>query len=362
MKKRIVIFSFLTILIIVAISAIVDGVQELGSFKNMDVNLKVADFTVTKSNYNTLNYHYDDENVDYQFYVSQDVFHLREDRKNQLFNFFNSFNNVQDKFYLSIASNINKANIAGSTSNIDFDGIDVDNFHVSTSTGDINVSNSKGSILDFQTSTGNKNLFKINFNQIFLRSSTGDLTAKNVYGNTLNSETSTGNYYLDYIYTDKANFVSTTGDYNLENLNINNLSIKSSTGRVGISKASGKNLEIETSTGDNKILSSSFDRIKTKTSTGKIYIESTYAKSIDIKTSTGDTVIYSQNYSNDIHIEASSADITIYNLDFDEYKVEVHTGSGKIRTSFGDFDRDFIRGNASKTIYIKTSSGDVVFK
>ena len=94
------------------------------------------------------------------------------------------------------------------------------------------------------------------------------------------------------------------------------------------------------------------------TGTGK----STYAKNIRIKTVTGDVVIYSQNYADDIEIESSSADVTIYNLDFDKYKVEVHTGSGNIKTPYGNFDKDFSRGNSERLIYIKTSSGDVEFK
>lgn len=196
-----------------------------------------------------------------------------------------------DKFYIkSNITSIKTLKRYNVTIKVSLPETELDNFILSTSTGDLTVDKLHSSIVKVKSSTGNFNIGSVDARVINLVSSTGDKNIEKLNGKVINIKSSTGDLEAGSLNAERVVVVSSTGEKTLGSVESGESVFKSNTGDLEIDNISG-NISVETSTGRINIKYDSFvhDIIDIHTSTGDVEIklpnESEFA--LNLTSSTG---------------------------------------------------------------------------
>ena len=261
--------------------------EKTDSFNKLVVKTDTFDIRVNKGNDHSITYHVPDDRIPVITNENGTLTILAEEESGlSLFNF-GSYGDENPYIEITTPEDTKKE-------------IDIE-----SSTGDITITN-----LSFEgpitTSTGDINLSQSKMGKMMLHVSTGDIFANNCSIESLNTEASTGEVKISDTtceggYTAK----TSTGDINIKNSEFSSFTANGSTSDITVENSSINDILIDTSTGDVKLgLKGEESEYSSKitTSTGDIEIngkeyEDNYNssnsgnKSIAIETSTGDVEI-----------------------------------------------------------------------
>ncbi|NMA85962.1 MAG: DUF4097 domain-containing protein [Tissierellia bacterium] len=202
-----------------------------------------------------------------------------------------------------------------------------DNIEISTSSGDINLSN--------------LNLYKLN-----VVASSGDVKLSNLYANSLSIKTTSGEQWGENLEIEQSKFLASSGDIQVYDLITQSLFVETSSGEQEFKKLESEKSTFLASSGDIEIYGNTGD--------------------VDITTSSGNIELNYDVFYNNITITASSGDVDIILPKDAEFNIKASTTSGDIGSSFpvtvtGKLKNNLNGkvGNSNNTININTTSGDI---
>lgn len=281
------------------------------------------------SNYETENFHYEgsfsSRSVDilYTDLSTEDLeifFHNENDIKIKIYGY-TSYSDIEDFLDLGVDSNsfyvdkkmtasifnkhkikvdiyipkdkFNVFDLSSSTGDIKCDSfIELQEFKVSSSTGDVYLEEIKASKVSIVSSTGEKEIGEIECDDLFIKSSTGDNKLGVIKCKRGQISGSTAELYIGESIGD-INIKSSTGDIEISRHERGDLVIDASTAeiKIGLDSGIGYTVDLNTSTGDIRTnlaleIKGPFDEDKLK---GKI---NGGGYKINIDTSTGDIVLH----------------------------------------------------------------------
>ena len=271
------------------------------TFSKFDINLETSDvefkvssdgskkvvFTETEKNYHTCK-------VDNDTLIINQV----DDRKwyETILDF--SQTSIKTTIYLP-ADSYDNLKIKAATSDIKVPSdFTFANAYADVSTGNITFDANVTSDIDFESSTGDMHLNKVNAKSINLKASTGKM-------------------FLDNINAEQGIIIDVhTGDSRLNTVRAGALNIKSSTGKINLTDVvtTGK-MTLETSTGDVYFDHCDASEISVKTSTGDVKGSILTSKVIFANSSTGDRKYPQRTEGGKFEINTSTGDINIQLLD-----------------------------------------------
>ena len=166
---------------------------------------------------------------------------------------------------------------------------------IKLSTGNISFNANVNGETKITTSTGDVSLSDNSLKSLFVHRSTGKLTMKNVnVEEAITVEGSTGDVKISNTNAASLKITSSTGEVNLNNVKLTgDLDIKTSTGDVEFDDLDFANGNIKTSTGDVEGTLSTAKYIEAETDTGKVKVDSdrTATQELKVKTDTGNIKI-----------------------------------------------------------------------
>jgi len=159
----------------------------------------------------------------------------------------------------------------------------------------------------------------------------------------------------------KLNVEVNTGDVMISGLTVNShLEITSSTGNIEINGLTAPSLEIEVSTGRIYLTGVIISEVTSlKSSTGNIYISDMQSARLNVIASTGNLKI-EDTITDSINAQTSTGSVTIkfYGV-VEEYKLDLHTNTGRIRFQGEKCGNNLINPIGSKSITVSTSTGSI---
>jgi len=242
LRKKILISFFLGVLVLTFFSASIFFDKDLIADKRSDeimfekketieVNSIVTQVFVTQSSKNSFFFDHDFLYTDLNFSDNSKSFFVEEIKKvNSIRN--PSRNNV---IVINLNDGIQNLKLSSSTGNINVTNIFSDNANVRTSTGRINVSNSNFNNVVFSSSTGNITVTDSTFKETNIKVSTANTSFENCVIEKLDLNSSTGNLNItNSVLKDNVYLKTSTGNIYLKGVDLNKYTItfESSTGSI----------------------------------------------------------------------------------------------------------------------------------
>lgn len=200
---------------------------------------------------------------------------------------------------------------------------------------------------------------------IKITTSSGDINVSNVNLYNLNVVASSGDVKIYDLIIESLSVKTSSGEQEGENLKIVNANFLSSSGNININDLFTESLSVETSSGDQKFKGLESKKSSFLASSGDIEIYGSTGD-VDATTSSGDINLNYDVFSNNITIVASSGDVDIVLPKDAEFNINANTTSGDIESSFPVTVTGKLKntlngkvGNSNNTININTTSGDI---
>lgn len=159
-----------------------------------------------------------------------------------------------------------------------------------------------------------------------------------------------------------------SGDIDLDKFNADEFGIRTVSGDISIASVKSKEIDINTVSGDLKAGSLISKEVDIKTVSGDTKIESLTGE-LEYKSTSGDLDINIEKMDGDIEIKLTSGDVALTLPPKSEFKMDLSSFSGKIRSDFPfntvDEKPMHVKGNIGKgkyTIEVESMSGDIKLK
>jgi len=266
-------------------------------YNNIKINVDTADieFIISKDGKSKVESLYE-EKAEFAVKVEDETLLIEENDNRKWYDYITVFgvDSPEIKVYLSkkefneliVATNtgdveiaeglsFKKADISGSTGDVDCDGISADDLKIKLSTGDMELKNVKSSKIQLAASTGDINAKTVSCEgDIEIKLTTGDIELQNVKSKNISTVGSTGETLLKSVISEeKLMSQRSTGDIILKGCDAAELELRASTGDVKGSLLSEKIFIAKASTGNvNVPESSNGGKCKITTTTGDIKI------------------------------------------------------------------------------------------